>query len=102
MAALDRFSSASLSMARTLSSALGTGASITASRSCSLAAALESMSEIVNITKQLSAGLEAIPDVEQLQVRRQRPSILPGSFALPPACCTTVVVEHTPLCNQTE
>jgi hypothetical protein len=72
MAGLDRFSSSSLSMARTLSAALGSGASITASRSCSLAAALESMTEIVSITKQLSAGLEAIPDVEQLQVRRRQ------------------------------
>lgn len=91
MAGLNRFSSASLSMGRSLSTALVTGNSVTASRSCSLTAALESMTEIITIAKQLTATLDAIPDVEQLQVSGRHDPHPPGTCLqslLPGACCT--------------
>jgi len=53
---------------RSLTRSLTTAASITTCRSCSLAVALESMTDIVTATRQLSAELVADPDVEQLQV----------------------------------
>lgn len=94
MASLDRYSSASLSVARALSSTLDNAASITASRSCSLAVALESMTEIVSITKQLSAGLQAIPDVEQVQVSGRDAVTLVDHQRRAALACSTASQHH--------
>jgi len=61
---MDRSSSTSASLQRSLT----TSASIATYRSCSLAVALESMTDIITATRQLSTELVSAPDIEQLKV----------------------------------